>query len=644
MNTNILQLVLFLFWFIFLPGYVANKSLLKYKTFFVEDLSLAFATGIALFIPTAYFAYMYHLNIYSVIIYHLCFSYFIATLFFLILKPKITCHFDWSFCGLFILLALVTAISLHSLTHIGPNDLGSDYWYHVAQIRYLLDSDVVKNVFSYTTKEVGNYMYPYSFYYLLLAVCAKLTSISPLNIWIDLRIILSLTFFSATVLFFRLLLNSSHKAILSLYFFVLPFLFVPMISGVGGLTVLRYISYPKVCSLWIFFPLASAILLIFIRYNSKKTILLAAFIFITFQRFHLINFIYLIIIFIGWGMVSVLQKDTTEHRKVIKLAFYTLPIPALLFVLDYVSISNVKDILMFNDHYLNPEFYASASITELYKGIYITKLKYFFYFGAKYIQPWMVLSTIAVPTAIVLVKDSNKVFLFLFSFTFLSIGLAFNPIAATVMTKYGAPVLVRRFLFVFPCAYAFAFLLLRVYQIGKTFIEKRFKIKLSTRWVYTFIIILILLFPIITPKRNRKMLRPTVMMSCPSFYSDLEELQATLKESVPFQSVVLSDPKTSQILNALHWVTIVASTKHIHHAIIPNNQNHMERLNSFFSPLSSSQERKLIADHYMSNYIVVNRYQMERMYKKKIEIPIEEFYRTMSNTTFEVWQRGLLGR
>jgi len=237
----------------------------------------------------------------------------------------------------------------------------------------------------------------------------------------------------------------------------------------------------------------------------------------------------------------------------------------------------------------------------------------------------MLMASFALPLAMVLYHKNKLTQAFLGGFTLLPIFLAYHPYTVNLMVKYGAPFLVRRFLFIIPVAHAFAFTFLALFDLGAL---KARRISERGWFSLAFIIILAAMacFPLAAPRENKAMFNPNPR-------PELFVLQGQMARHIPLGATVLADSSLSQILNSLQWVRIVSSTKHLMVAMAPQYETRMQDLKTFFSNTSSAAQRSAIAEKYGAGYVIVQRSLVK-------DIDIQGFKRVFTDDDHELWIRG----
>lgn len=455
---------------------------------------------------------------------------------------------------------------------------------------------------------------------------SKVTDIDIIKVWPAMRMVLIMVFLSSTLLFFRTLLVSNRKALLAITFFLLAFLYFPMVSGVGGLSTIQNLTYPKVGSLWVFLPIISTLIILFVKKElGYQGVIAALIIAVAFQNWHVVNAMYIMIITAAWLLGFAVTRQTQYCKRLIVFTTIVSALPmALFYFLDYRLIESIKTSLSFNSYYLNPEWYAATPILEEFgKRWYITKSSYFFTFGRDAIQPWMVMGFFALPGSILLYGKNKLIQSYLGGFTILPIFLAYNPFTVQIMVAYGAPFLVRRFLFILPIAYAFALIFSAFFErcISKfeDFNYHRF-LRMGTLAIICGFFIY---FPFVATEVN-------VGMFDAKPYTNIFELQDNMKKYIRNGATVLSDKETSQALSGLMWVRIVTSKKHLMVTMAPNHNVRIRDLDIFFLKKTSPPERANIAEKYKADYVVVNRSLIK-------DINIERFNRVFLNSEYEIW-------
>lgn len=627
---DLMKIALFMTVFIGLPGLVLQRMFFRTRTYLCEDLGLAFTLGAGAFVPFALLAYYFQWQLGLAAYAYLILVTVLAIAYVLIGKGRLLAYdhpvitrYDATY---FIFIVIVIYI-LRNLSCLSVS-FSSDYWYHLAQVRYLVDGGFIKNVFPFLPREIPQWMYPYSSYYLLLAAAAKITQTDVIHTWQAMTFVLTVVFLSCTLLFFRTLLARRSLALLAVMLFFLPFLYFTMVSGIGGLTVMRNMCYPKVGSLWIFLPALSTCLLLFVqRQIGLAGIVAAAIIAVGFQNWHVVNFMFIGIIAAAWFLGFLLTRQVQYLPRLVIFSVSVIIIPLILFyVLDYRLIESVKASFDFNAKYLSPDWYAASCILEEFrKGKYITKASYFYTFGERSMQPWMLMASIALPLAILVYHKNKLSRAFLGGFTLLPIILAYHPYSVHLMVEYGAPFLVRRFLFIIPVAHAFAFTFLALFDLG---VSKVRRIS-ERRWfslAFAAIIVAIVCFPFMAPKENKAMFDPDPR-------PDLIRLQEQMTKHIPVGAVVLADTSLSQVVNGLRWVRIVSSTKHLMVAMAPQYEARMRDLKTFFSNASPAAQRTAIAEKYGAGYVIVRR-------SLTNDMDIQGFKRVFMDDDHELWIRG----
>lgn len=627
---DLMKIALFMAVFIGLPGLVLQRLFFRARTYLCEDLGLAFTLGAGAFVPVALLAYYFQWQLSVATYAYLILIIVLAIAYVLIGKgrlfadghPVITRYDAAYFVFIAVVISLLWDLSCVSVGY------SSDYWYHLAQVRYLVDGGIIKNVFPFLPQEIPQWMYPYSSYYLLLAAAAQFTQTDVIHTWQAMMFVLTVVFLSCTLLFFRTLLVRRSVALLAVMLFFLPFLYFTMVSGIGGLTVMRNMCYPKVGSLWIFLPALSTCLLLFVqRQIGLAGIVGAAIIAVGFQNWHVVNFMFIGIIAAAWFLGFLLTRQVQYLPRLVILSVSVIVIPLILFYfLDYRLIESVKATFDFNTKYLSPDWYgASCILEEIREGKYITKASYFYTFGEGSMQPWMLMASIALPLAILVYHKNKLSRAFLGGFTLLPIILAYHPYTVNLMVKYGAPFLVRRFLFIIPVAHAFAFSFLALFDLG---VSKVSRIS-ERRWLglaFAIIFVAFVCFPFLAPKENKVMFDPDPR-------PELFKLQEQMVRYIPVGAVVLADPSLSQALNGLRWVRIVSSTKHLMVAMAPQHDMRIQDLKTFFSNTSSAAGRTAIAEKYGAGYVIVRRSLTKDM-------DIQGFKRVFMDDDHELWIRG----
>jgi hypothetical protein len=621
---DLFKIIIFIVAFIELPGLIIQRLYLHSKTFISEDLGLAFTIGAGVFVFFSFICYCFQLTLSFAIAAYAVFIVSLFIFFKFVYKRQLLQHrfdiYDLAFFVLFLLLAFL----LRNLYCLEDGNTGSDYWYHLAQIRYLVDTNVAKNVFPFFEKEIPQWLYPYNSFYLLFAIIAKATRTDVLRVWIAMRFVLTFVFLSCTLSFLRILLEDKQKTILAMILFILPFLYFPMESGIGGLTAMRYICYPKVGSLFIFLPAISTCLLFFVTgKEGLGAIIVATVICIAFQNWHVVNIMFVAIIVSAWFVGFGLKRQFQYLNKLTIFAISVVIVTLILFYFaDYRVIHEAKTLYNFNSNYLSPSFYGATPILDHIPHIgYITKSSYFFDFGKTKVLLWMIVGAFVLPFSIICYTKNLVVNSFLLGFTLLPLFLAYNPLPVTIMVKYGAPFLVRRFLFVLPIAYAFVFTVFHIFDLVFLKLSAR-----ASRHKYIIAIltttVLILCFPVLTPSRNTRMLNPAPI-TC------MYGLKNEMQEHVPLDSMVLADNEMSRTLGALRQVKVVTGSKHIFSAMSPNHEERMEDLKFCFSKESNPSQRAEIARKYGANYIVVQR-------SKELQVEFKGYKRIYQNRLFEL--------
>lgn len=588
-----------------LPGLIIQRLFLRGKNSICEDLGLSFAIGAGIFVPFSFACYCFQLTLSTAIAAYIIFLLALVIVFKFVLKRQFFSlsqdrfgRYDLAFFAFFLILAFL----LRNLYYLSEVNIGSDYWYHLAQIRYLVDTGVAKNVFPFFEQEIPQWLYPYNSYYLLSATVAKVTRTDVLRLWIAMRFLLTFVFLSCTLFFFRILLKDKQKTILAMLLFILPFLYFFMVSGIGGLTVIRNICYPKVGSLWIFLPAISICLLLYVTgKEGLGSIIVAAVICIAFQNWHVVNIMFIAIIVSAWFIGFLANRQFQYLKKLTFFAIAVMIVPLILFYFaDYRLIHEARAAYNFDSSYLNPSFYGAAPILDYIPNVgYITKSSYFFDFGTGKTLLWMKIAAFVLPFSVLCATRKKIVNSFLLGFTVLPFLLAYNPWIVTIMVEHGAPFLVRRFLFVLPVAYAFVFTVFHIFEL------EFLKLSDSTsRYIYRSGIVvataLIFCFPFLAPSQHRKMFNPAPI-------NHLYELKNEMQEHVPLGSMVLADYELSQTLGALRQVKVVTSSKHI---FVNTTSNHLEKaedLKICFSKESNPEQRAQIAEKYEAKFIVVRR-------------------------------------
>lgn len=627
---DFMKVALFIAVFIGLPGLVLQRIFFRARTYLCEDIGLAFALGAGGFVPYALICYYFQWQLsfaiyaYLILIIALVIAYTVISKGRLLAydHPVIT-QYDIAFF-IFIVMGIYILRNLSCLSV----SYSSDYWYHLAQVRYLVDGEIIKNVFPFLSQEIPQWMYPYSSFYLLLAAAAKATQTDVIHTWQALTFVLTVVFLSCTLLFFRTMLARKSMALLATMLFFLPFLYFTMVSGIGGLTVIRNMCYPKVGSLWIFLPALSTCLLLYVqRQIGVSGIVAAAVIAVGFQNWHVVNFMFIGIIASAWFVGFLLTRQFQYLNRLVIFTAAIIIIPLILFyVLDYRLIESVKTMFNFNTKYLSPDWYAASCILEeIRHGRYITKASYFYTFGESSIQPWMLMASFALPLALVFYHKNKLTQAFLGGFTLLPIFLAYHPYTVNIMVKYGAPFLVRRFLFIIPVAHAFAFSFLALFDLGVSKVRHISK----RRWfglAFTIILVAIACFPFMAPRENTAMFDPHPR-------PDLFQLQGQMVMHIPVGATVLADANVSQALNGLRWVRIISSTKHLMVAMAPQYETRMQDLNTFFSNTATATQRNAIVEKYSARYVIVRRDLIKG-------IDIGGFKRVFMDNEYELWAKG----
>jgi len=627
---DLMKIAFFMAVFIGLPGLVLQRMFFRTRTYLCEDLGLAFTLGAGAFVPFALLAYYFQWQLTLAASAYLTLVIVLAIAYVLTGKGRLFAYGHpviTRYDAMYFIFIAVAIYILRNLSCLSVS-FSSDYWYHLAQVRYLVDGGIIKNVFPFLPQEIPQWMYPYSSYYLLLAAAAKITQTDVIHTWQAMTFVLTVVFLSCTLLFFRTLLVRRGVALLAVMLFFLPFLYFTMVSGIGGLTVMRNMCYPKVGSLWIFLPALSTCLLLSVqRQIGVSGIVAAMVIAVGFQNWHVVNFMFIGIIAAAWFLGFLLTRQVHYLPRLVIFSVSIIVIPLILFyVLDYRLIESVKTTFDFNTKYLSPDWYAASCILEEFrKGKYITKASYFYTFGEGSMQPWMLMASIALPLAILVYHKNKLSRAFLGGFTLLPIILAYHPYTVNLMVKYGAPFLVRRFLFIIPVAHAFAFSFLALFDLCSSKVSRISE----RRWFsVAFIIILAAMacFPFAGPRENKAMFDPHPR---PALFI----LQKQMVVHIPVGAVVLADPSMSQIVSGLRWVRIVSSTKHLMVAMAPQHDTRIQDLNTFFSNASSAAQRSAIAEKYGAGYVIVQRSLTKDM-------DIQGFKRVFMDDDHELWIRG----
>jgi len=620
--------------FICLPGLLVQRLTMRAETSPAEEIGLSFALGSGIFVPFALLSYFLESGLDTLMCVYVGFVVVLLAAWFLIARKRPfvrTQGPSWAYDGIFLIFMLIVICLFGNLAPVNAG-LSSDYWYHLAQVRYLVDSSVIRNAFPFLHADIPQWMYPYNSYYLLLALASKATHTDVIRMWPAMRLVLTCVLFSCSLLFFRVLLHDRQKALLAALFFILPFLYLRMVSGIGGLTAIQNICYPKVGSLWIFLPAISACLVLFLRGETGFSGLVSAgIIALAFQNWHVVNVMFILIIFSAWffGLAVTAQWQCLKRLVIFGICVSILPI-VLFYFLNYTLIESVKTAFSFDSQYLSPDWYGATPILEdLPNGLHITKASYFFTFGNKAIQPWMVMAFFFLPLSVILSGKSRMARAYLAGFSLLPVFLAYNPFTVYVMVHYGAPFLVRRFLFILPVAQSFALVSLDLYQRCMEKLGQGVRKSLS----YAVLLLLaaaVIGFPYLGPSENRAMLNPAPPRS-------LWELKGNMDAHVPIGATVLSDAATSQILSGLRWVRIVTSSKHFMVAMAPHHDERVNDLALFFSNRSTPVQRAAIAGKYRAGYVIA---------RKRVAdgIGIEGFTREYSGREYELWVKNGVGK
>lgn len=624
---NFIIVITALIGLIWLPGLFLQSLLFRSKISFGESLGLSFALGSGIFVPFSLCCYLFEINLpiaivgygISIIALILFFKYAVNVPNFK-LSFKAVEEYDVAF----LVILIILTIQIRNLQYI-DRGMGADLWYHLAQVRYLVDSGIVKNVFPFFKTQITQWMYPYNSFYLIIASIAKITNIDVLKIWELTSLILIYVLLSCAMLFFRVLLEHKWKALIAVALFVFPILYLPMESGIGGLTVFRNISYPKVSSFWIFQPLISVCILLYLKKIEGRSIFIAGLVIcLAFQNWHVVNVMFIAIIGFAWLLGILVNRQYHYFKRLSELSIFISSISIVLFYLfDYRTIKAAKMQFDFNSYYLSANFYGAVPILEKFsKSWYITKASYFFTFGNNEIMPWMLASFLIIPFSLWYLNKNKLANSFLSGFTITALFLSYNPLTVTIMVKYGAPFLVRRFLFFIPTAQAIALTGLCLLE----YLANRMKSEYKKYYFNLFFVILlvpIILFPYVAPAKNRQMVSKT------SKY-DYWELKDSMRKYIPKGEVVLSDIETSQILNALQWVTIVTAKKHIFKAMDLDYNKKVQDLQLFFSKEAGAVTRAEIAENYGANYIIIRRSLIQN-------IQIKGYIRKFQNDRYEIF-------
>lgn len=612
---------------IWLPGLFLQSLLFRSKISLSESLGLSFALGSGIFVPFSLCCYFFEINLLIAILGY-CIGIIALILFFkyAINVPnfKLTFKTVEEYDIAFLVILIILAIQIRNLQYL-DRGMGADLWYHLAQVRYLVDAGIVKNVFPSFEPEITQWMYPYNSYYLIIASVAKITNIDVLKVWELTSLVLIFVLSSCAMLFFRVLLEHKWKALVAVALFILPILYLPMESGIGGLTVFRNISYPKVSSFWIFQPLISICILLYIKNKEGRSIFIAGFVIcLAFQNWHVVNAMFVVIIGFAWLLGILINRQYHYLKRLAEFSIFISSISIILFYLfDYRIIKAAKIQFDFNTNYLSANYYGAVPILEnISKGWYITKASYFFTFGNNEIMPWMLASFLIIPFSLWYLNKNKLANSFLSGFTIAALFLSYNPLTVTIMVKYGAPFLVRRFLFFIPTAQAIALTGLCLLE----YLANRMKSENKTYYLKRFFVILlvpIIFFPYVAPAKNRKMLSKT-----PKY--DYWELKDSMRKYIPKGEIVLSDIETSQILNALQWVIVVTAKKHIFKAMNSDYNKKVQDLQLFFSKESGALKRAEIAQNYGANYIIIRRSIIQ-------DIQVKGYIRKFKNDRYEIW-------
>ncbi|MGD9107975.1 MAG: hypothetical protein PVI75_02265 [Gammaproteobacteria bacterium] len=598
---NIIAVFISVAIFICLPGLVLQRLLIKAETFLAEDLGLSFVIGAGIFTLYGYVCYFFQLNLITAIWIYAGLLLLLLVVFKFVLKKNFWKVQDKKYNFLFLLLIVVLIFLLRNLVTVWGGDWGSDSWYHLAQIRFLVDSSSIKNIFPFFKTAILQWMYPFSSYYLLFAFISKVTHIDVVSVWIAIRMVFTAIFLSGVLFLFRQIFKDKNKSLIALAIFILPFLYLSMQSGIGGLTVFTNMSYPKVSSFWIFMPIISACIVMYLTEQTDYSAILATIIIcIAFQNFHVVNVAFIGLIILSWLCGFILKREYQYIKKTIFFGAVIIIVSLILFYLgDHRIIKSAARLFDFKSTYLSPQYYGAAPFLEHFLSWYIVKASYFFTFGNNAIMSWTIGTFVFIPFAIWFARRNKLASIFLVGFSVIPLVLAYNPYTVTLMVKLGAPFTIRRILFLFPTAYAFAFVGVELYELLCNKYSNLTILKIR-RYFFISILILIVAPAYILPSEERALL-----WGQKNVY--LYQLKNAVRKFIPMQSTVISDAYTSCMLNAFKWVTIVTADKHLIQHTTKDYKAKAALLTLFYSNQITPVRRERITDQFSANYIIIDK-------------------------------------
>jgi hypothetical protein len=612
-NSAFLLVIIFLT--LLLPGRVISDLIIGPIKDHNNMISIIF--GFCFFLLASIFFYLFEWKLINLNIIILTTS----TLSLIILVKKYISNFDFQkFISLdtFQIIVLVLFLFLfymHSnILMISSENLGSDYWYYAAQSNYFVETGRLSLQFPYF--DAPNSMYPFSFLFTIVALLEINTGWSALKIINHLGSVFIISVVYCNYILIEHFIKNKLISIISIFLMLMLTFFYK--EGIFYI-FLSYPFYPKLVSIFLFFPVFIYILLNKKSLGDNHLILVAAVI-IPFINFHPQNSLWLMIYLLAYALFEIIKSRTINLNLI------------YLLLLGVVIIS-VNFLLIFNSMYSESAafFQYSPEDTNDYflnlMGLRIVNPMIYFH-GRTLLDngislPSLNLVAIFALFGLIIIKRN---YLLLYSFILLAcISLIiFNPFIVEIFLKVMPYFIFERFIYLIPTIFIFGYLfaLILDYCLGiyNNFFNTNRKLK---KFIELLSIIIFIYYLLIT------------MLSIDKYSSKISNDSAIffnfLENNIETDSFILTDGITAFKLSAFKKIRVpYINEGFLSSYIDPKDKKNITLL---FSEKVQLDKKISIINSYNFNYIVINKNMKNNDFLK---LGVEGYYEIFDNNEFQV--------
>jgi len=496
---------------------------------------------------------------------------------------------------------IVFVIQSNQLMVSGDN-LGSDYWYYAAQSNYFVEKGFLSMKFPYF--DATNSTYPFSFFFTIVALLQINTNFSSVEIINHLG---SVIYISVIYLNYKLLDHFIGHKIISI-FSILLFLIVTNSLDDGTFAIFTsYPSYPKLASVFLFFPVY-----LYLEINrtiiGKKYLFILGALIIAFVNLHPQNHLWVMIYLVAFLIIEIIKVKRIRIETFYPLLMGLVLISINAFLISEFMYSEASAISQYSIENANGVIVDFKGMNFVNPVIYF-KDSYFHYFGINALAILLVLGFSLINRDILVVYSLSLLVVIVF--------IIFNPFFVEILIKVAPYFIFERFIYLIPTISIISYPI----ALYLKFLSDNFTSFNSVKFSFGFLLVtaFILKSHIDTNDINK---------SSASFFN-------FFSNNVQVDSLVLADGITAYKLPAFKAIKVLL----INEGFLADHINQIDKnnINFVYDDRTKLDEKISIINSYKFQYIVINK---KLNNKNLIESEIPGYIEIFNNNLYRVLYRN----